>query len=63
MPGDVVNLRRWRKTQKRDAKRSAADANATLHGLPKTVTDLAKARREREEQALDGLRLDERDEG
>ncbi|MEL6267160.1 MAG: DUF4169 family protein [Pseudomonadota bacterium] len=59
MPGDVINLRQRRKAMKRAAERAEADRRSILHGLPKTVTDLAEARRAKDDSALEAHRLEE----
>jgi len=51
---DIVNLRRARKAKAKDEKSKAADANRVLHGTPKPVRDLAKARADKEARDLEG---------
>lgn len=57
MPGDVINLRQARRARQRAQERIMADRNAAKHALPKAVTRLADARREREARHLEGHRL------
>ncbi|MEL6196334.1 MAG: DUF4169 family protein, partial [Pseudomonadota bacterium] len=61
MSGDVINLRQARRARQRIAERVVADQNAIKHGLPKGVTRLADARREREARAIEGHRIDRGD--
>ncbi|MEM6488605.1 MAG: DUF4169 family protein [Pseudomonadota bacterium] len=58
MPGDVINLRLKRKAMKRQRDREAADRNAVVHGLPKKVTRLADARREKADRDLGAHRME-----
>ena len=57
---DIVNLRRARKTKARDEKEKTAETNRTLHGTPKHLRDLAKARSERAQRALEAHKKDQR---
>jgi len=55
---EIVNLRRERKRRARgEAEREAAD-NRVKFGAPKSERELAAARRELAERALDGARRD-----
>lgn len=56
-----VNLRQYRKRKQREDKAAAAEANRVVHGTPKAVSDLAKARAEKAAKTLDGHRRDEPD--
>jgi len=56
--GEIVNLRRARKAKARDEKEKAADANRVLHGTPKDMRDLAKARGEKSARDLDAHKKD-----
>lgn len=56
--GDIVNLRRARKTKARDEKEKMADANRVLYGTPKDMRDLAKARSEKSARDLDAHKKD-----
>jgi len=53
-----VNLKQARKRKARAVKAVKAEANRLLHGQPKAVTDLAKARAENAARELDGKKLD-----
>ena len=55
---EIVNLRRARKAKARDEKEKAADANRVLHGTPKDMRDLAKARSEKSARDLDARKKD-----
>ena len=59
MAAEIVNLRRARKTKARDEKAAAADANRTKHGVAKPMRNLAKARREKEQHAVDAHKLED----
>ena len=41
---EVVNLRRARKAKARGEKEKTAEANRIVHGTPKNLRDLAKAK-------------------
>jgi hypothetical protein len=56
--GEIVNLRRARKAKARDEKAKTADANRLLHGTPKPLRDLAKARSEKSARDLDAHKKD-----
>jgi hypothetical protein len=60
MAGEIVNLRRARKNKARDEKAAKADANRTKHGVAKPVRDLAKARREKAQHAVDAHKLEDK---
>lgn len=55
---EIVNLRQARKTKARDEKAKAAEANRTLHGTPKRLRNLAKARSEKAARDLDEHKKD-----
>ena len=55
---DVINLRRARKAKARDEKEKAAEANRLLHGTPKNLRDLAKARGDKAAHDLDAHKKD-----
>ncbi len=61
--GEVVNLRRARKQKARAAEADAAAENRMKFGAPKAERELQAARRELSERALDGARLNARDDG
>ena len=56
---EIVNLRRARKGKARDAKAAQAESNRIKHGVAKPVRDLAKARKEHHERALDAHKLED----
>jgi Domain of unknown function (DUF4169) len=60
MGADIVNLRRARKAKGRAEKEREAGANRTKHGVAKPVRELAKARAEKEKNAADAHKLDEK---
>ncbi|WP_417477260.1 DUF4169 family protein [Maricaulis sp.] len=53
-----VNLKQARKRKARAEKAKKAEANRLLHGQPKAVIDLAKARSEKAARELDGKKLE-----
>jgi len=55
----VINLRRARKAKARDEKEKAAEANRLLHGTPKNLRDLAKARGDKAARDLDAHKKDQ----
>jgi len=55
---EIVNLRQARKAKARGEKAKAADANRTLHGTPKHLRKLAKARSEKSDRDLDAHKKD-----
>ncbi|HKY86444.1 MAG TPA: DUF4169 family protein [Pseudorhodoplanes sp.] len=55
--GDVVNLRRARKTVARQQKADTAAGNRMLHGLSKAERVLQKTRRDLSARDLDSHRL------
>jgi len=56
--GDVVNLRRVRKTQLRSAAEAEAAANRVAHGTPKHLKRLHKTEQKRADKTTDAHRLD-----
>jgi hypothetical protein len=56
--GEIVNLRRARKEKARNAKAAKAADNRILHGTAKPVREVAKARAEKADAALDAHRLE-----
>ncbi len=56
--GEIVNLRQARKAKARDEKAKTADANRTLHGTPKHLRNLAKARSDKAARDLDAHKKD-----
>ena len=55
---EVVNLNRARKAKKRTEKEKTAEANRVLHGTPKALRNLQKARKDKADQGLSGHRLE-----
>ena len=55
---EIVNLRQARKAKARDEKAKAADANRTLHGTPKHLRNLAKARGDKAKRDHDAHKKD-----
>jgi len=58
MGAEIVNLNRARKTKKRAEKEKTAEANRVLHGTPKALRNLQKARKDKADQGLSGHRLE-----
>jgi len=54
----IVNLNRIRKAKARDEKSKAAEQNRVLHGTPKALKQLEKARTDRANRELDGHKKD-----
>jgi hypothetical protein len=54
---EIVNLRHIRKSKARDEKEKTAAANRTLHGTPKHLRKLAKAKTAKSVHDLDAHRL------
>ncbi len=55
---EIVNLRRARKAKAKAEKEETAQANRVLHGTPKAVRNLQKARKDKADQGLSGHRLE-----
>jgi hypothetical protein len=55
---EIVSLKRARKAKARAEKEQTAQANRVLHGTPKTVRNLAEARKDKAEKGLAGHRLE-----
>ena len=55
---ELINLRRARKAKARGEKEKAAQANRVLHGTPKTLRDLTKARGDKAARDLDAHKKD-----
>lgn len=55
---EIVNLKRVRKSKARAEKEKKAGANRLLHGTPKPLRDLAKARRDKSLRDLDAHKKD-----
>lgn len=58
---EIVNLNRARKAKKRTEKEKTAEANRILHGTPKALRNLEKARKNKSDQSLSGHRLENED--
>jgi hypothetical protein len=55
---EIINLNRARKAKKRTEKEKTAEANRVLHGTPKALRNLQKARKDKADQGLSGHRLE-----
>ena len=55
---ELINLRGARKAKARREKEKAAEANRLLHGTPKKLRDLAKARGDKAARDLDAHKKD-----
>ncbi len=55
---DIVNLNRARKAKEKAAKEKTAEANRVLHGTPKALRNLQKARKDKADQGLSGHKLE-----
>ena len=58
---EIVNLRTRRKNKAKAEKEKAAEANRVLHGTPKTLRSLEKARKDKADQGLSGHKLENED--
>ena len=58
---EIVNLRRARKAKAKAEKEKSAEANRVLHGTPKHLRNLAKARKEKSVEILSRHRLEKGD--
>ncbi|MBN9589960.1 MAG: hypothetical protein BGN85_01435 [Alphaproteobacteria bacterium 64-11] len=58
---DIINLRQARKDRVRAEKEKTAETNRVLHGTPKAVRDLAKARKDKLETRLEEHKLEDGD--
>jgi len=56
---EIINLNRARKAKKRTEKEKTAKANRVLHGTPKALRNLQKARKDKTDQGLSGHKLDD----
>jgi len=54
---EIVNLRRARKAKARKEKAGEAEQNRVVHGTPKRLRDVTKARSDKAGAALEGHRL------
>jgi hypothetical protein len=55
---EILNLRGARKAKAKEQKDQQAQANRLLHGTPKRLRNLAKARKEKTDQTLSGQKLE-----
>ena len=56
--GELINLRRAKKTQARVAKEKTAAAHRAVHGTPKHLRKLAKSEKLRAVRTIDAHKLD-----
>ena len=56
--GEIVNLRRARKAKARAKAEEEAAANRALHGTPKDLRELTKARSEKARRDLEAARIE-----
>jgi hypothetical protein len=56
--GEIVNLRHARKVKARDEKEKAAEVNRTVHGTPKHLRNLARAKTAKSARDLDAHKKD-----
>jgi hypothetical protein len=59
--GELVNLRRARKSKQRSKSEKIAEANRTLHGISKKLRDAAKAEKQRAGRALGSHEIENKD--
>ena len=55
---EIINLNRARKARTKAEKEKTAEANRVLHGTPKALRNLEKARKDKADQGLAGHRLE-----
>ena len=55
---EIVNLNRARKAKAKAGKEKTAQANRVLHGTPKALRNLQKARKDKADQGLSGHKLE-----
>jgi hypothetical protein len=58
---EIINFKRAKKAKARAAAGEKAAANRVTHGTPKTVRDLAKARRDKDTGKVDAHKIEDRD--
>jgi hypothetical protein len=56
---EIVNLRRARKSKAKAEKEKTAEANRVLHGTPKALRNLEKARKDKANRELTGHKLED----
>lgn len=57
MGAEIINLNRARKAKAKAAKGKTAEANRILHGTPKALRNLEKARKDKADQGHSGHKL------
>ena len=57
MAAEIINLNRARKAKAKAGKSKKAEQNRVLHGTPKHLRDLTKARAEKETREAQGRKL------
>ena len=57
MAAEIINLNRVRKAKAKAEKASQAEQNRVLHGTPKHLHDLSKARVEKDAHDAEGRKL------
>ena len=55
---EIVNLNKARKARAKADKEKTAEANRIQHGTPKSLRNLAEARKEKADQSLSSHRLE-----
>jgi hypothetical protein len=58
--GDVINLRRVRKTQRQAVAEAEAAANRVVHGTPKHLRKLGKSEKQRANRKIAAHKLDQK---
>ena len=58
---EIVNLRRARKAKGKAQKEKTAEANRVLHGTPKALRNLEKARTDKVDKGLSGHKLENKE--
>jgi hypothetical protein len=54
---EIINLKRVRKAKEKAEQNKTAEANRVLHGTPKVLRNLQKARKDKADQGLSGHKL------
>jgi hypothetical protein len=62
MGAELINLRRARKAKAKAEKEKTAQSNRVLHGTPKSLRNLAQARKDNADSVLSGHKLENKDE-
>ena len=58
---EIINLNKARKARAKADKEKTAEANRIQHGTPKSLRNLAEARKDKAEKGLAGHRLEKGD--